>query len=86
MAHGSKVNGTGAQREDSTRLGAIPHLLFTTKSTGAAGAIASVKHLQRLNTLGGVAPTGGRSARDVDTQARIHYSADYCCFRMRDAM
>lgn len=81
MADGSKVNGTVAQREDAKRPGAIPHLLLATKSTGGSGAIASVKHLQRLNTIGGVAPaTGCAAAQDVDKQARIYYTADYYLF------
>jgi hypothetical protein len=75
---GSKVNGTVAQREDSTRPGAIPHLLLATRSTGRAGAIANVKHLQRINTIGGVAPASGcANAADIDKQARIYYTADY---------
>lgn len=81
LADGSKVNGAVAQREDAKRPGAIPHLLLSTKSTGGAGAIASVKHLQRLNTIGGVAPaTGCAAAQDVDKQARIYYTADYYLF------
>jgi Protein of unknown function (DUF3455) len=75
---GSKVNGSVAQREDSPRPGAIVHLLLTTKSTGGAGAVANVKHLQRVNTLGGVAPSAGCAAPgDVDKQARVYYTADY---------
>jgi Protein of unknown function (DUF3455) len=81
LADGSKVNGTVAQREDAKRPGAIPHLLLATKSTGGEGAIASVKHLQRLNTVGGVAPAAGCvAAQDVDKQARIYYTADYYLF------
>jgi Protein of unknown function (DUF3455) len=78
MFDGSKINGAVAQREDSPRPGAILHLLLTAKSTGGAGAIANVKHLQRLNTTGGVAPsTGCASAADIDKQARVYYTADY---------
>jgi hypothetical protein len=78
---GSKVNGTVAHREDSARPGAIIHLLLTTKSTGGAGAIANTKHLQRLNTMGGVAPaTGCANAGDIEKQSRIYYSADYYLF------
>jgi hypothetical protein len=82
MFDGSKINGIVAQREDSPRSGAIVHLLLSTQSTGGAGAnpgsIAKVKHLQRLNTLGGVAPTNGcATSGDTDRQARIYYSADY---------
>ena len=81
MSDGSKVNGAVAQREDSMRPGAIPHLLLTAKSTGTAGTITNVKHLQRVNTLGGVAPVGGCvSASDTDTAARVYYTADYYFF------
>jgi hypothetical protein len=75
---GSKVNGTVAERENSARPGAIPHLVLTTKSTGGTGAVTNVKTLLRVNTIGGVAPASGcASASDIDKQARIYYTADY---------
>jgi Protein of unknown function (DUF3455) len=83
MMDGSKVNGMVAAREPSTRPGAIPHLLLSTTSTGSAGAagtsIAKVKFIQRLNTLGGVAPATCTQA-DVDKTIRVYYTADYVLF------
>jgi hypothetical protein len=81
MFDGSNVNGAVAAREDAPRPGAIPHLLLTTKSTGAAsGAIAKVTAIQRVNTLGGVAPSTGCTMSDVDKMARVYYTADYVLF------
>jgi Protein of unknown function (DUF3455) len=80
MNDGSKVVGTLSQRADATRPDAIPHLLLTTKSTGGAGLVANVDYLQRLNTVSGLAPTGGCTASDVDKQARVYYTADYLLF------
>ncbi len=82
MFDGSKVIGAVAQREDSTRPGAIAHLLLTTTSTGGAGSnpgtVANIKHIQRVNTLGGAAPANGCAVNgDIDRQARVYYSADY---------
>jgi hypothetical protein len=36
-----------------------------------------VAFVQRINTAGGLAPTGGCDASTVDTLVRIPYSADY---------
>jgi hypothetical protein len=37
--------------------------------------------LQRVNTIGGVAPASGcAGAGDIDKQARIYYTADYYLF------
>jgi hypothetical protein len=77
---GSKVVGTVAQRADAPRPDAIPHLLLTTKSSGGAGMIADVTHLQRINTISGVAPTSGCGPGDIDKQARVLYTADYLLF------
>lgn len=80
MNDGSKVVGALSQRADALRPDAIPHLLLTTKSTGGAGLVANVAYLQRLNTVSGIAPTGGCAVADIDKQARVYYTADYLLF------
>jgi hypothetical protein len=80
MNDGSKIVGTAKERANSTVPGAIPWLLLTAKSTGTAGKLEKISSLQRVNTVGGVAPTGGCSAADIGKQARVYYKADYVYF------
>jgi Protein of unknown function (DUF3455) len=74
---GSKTVGTVKERANSTVVGAIPWLLLSAKSTGGAGKLEKVVSLQRINTVGGVAPATGCSADDIGKQARVYYKADY---------
>jgi hypothetical protein len=75
---GSKIVGALKSRADSPRPGAIPHLLLTTKAADAKpGVLAGITSIQRLNTLGGVAPPTPCTAQDAGKQARVYYSADY---------
>jgi hypothetical protein len=76
----SKVAGKVSARADATNQGAIPSLLLSAKSVGGAGRLDKVTNIQRLNTVGGVAPTSGCTAADVGKQARIYYTADYYFF------
>lgn len=77
---GSKVAGAVKARADSPRPGAIPHLLLTTKADAKPGTLAAVTSIQRLNTLGGAAPSTPCTAQDAGKQARVYYSADYRFF------
>jgi hypothetical protein len=57
---------------------AIPWLLTQTVSTTGNGFFSDVKHVQRLSTTGGLAPTTGcTTQRDVGKEARVPYAADY---------
>ena len=79
---GSRVTGSVKARAGApARAGsaaAIPWLLLATQSTGSAGRLASVTHIQRINTTGGVAPPSGcADAADAGQQAKVGYTADY---------
>ncbi len=76
----SKVIGTVKQRAEATNIGAIPWLLLSTKSVGGAGQLERVTSIQRLNTVGGVAPETGCTQADMGKQSRVYYSADYVFF------
>jgi Protein of unknown function (DUF3455) len=80
LSDGSKIVGTVKERANSTTPGAIPWLLLSTKSTGSAGKLEKVVSLQRVNTVGGVAPATGCTAGDIGKQARVYYKADYIYF------
>ena len=77
---GSRIVGTLKQRADAPVPAAIPWLLLSTKSDGPAGAFSNVSSIQRVNTVGGVAPATGCSADSTGKTARIPYSADYYFF------
>jgi len=74
---GSRVVGTVKARADAPVKNAIPWLLLTTKSSGSAGRFNQVTSIQRLNTVGGVAPTTGCGEESLGRTIHVPYSADY---------
>jgi hypothetical protein len=75
---GSKLQGKVEKREDSKRKGAIAHLLLSTTSKGGAGKLEKMKFIQRVNTIGGVAPDASNcNAQSLGKEARVYYTADY---------
>jgi len=77
---GSKVVAKLIERADAPQAGAIPWLLLGAKSVGSEGAFSRVTSIQRVNTVGGVAPKAGCSQGNAGTPARVPYSADYYFF------
>jgi hypothetical protein len=79
-ADGSKIVGTVKARADAPQAGAIPWLLLTTKSDGPAGSFSKVSSIQRVATVGGVAPAEGCSTAAIGKVVRVPYTADYRMF------
>ncbi len=79
---GSRVVGKVKARADAANAAAdVPWLLLTTTAEGPGGQMASVKSIQRIKTVGGVAPSSGcAAAADVGKQARVPYTSDYVFF------
>jgi hypothetical protein len=77
---GSRVEGVVKAKVDAPDAGAIPWLLLATHSTGRKGAFSKVTSIQRVATVGGVAPTGGCTAATVGQQARVPYRAQYVLY------
>jgi hypothetical protein len=77
---GSKILGTLKERADAPAADAIPWLLLTTKSDGPEGSFSKVTSIQRVSTVGGMAPKAGCSQAAAGTPARINYTADYYFF------
>ena len=75
---GSKIVGAVKQRAKAPGVGDIPWLLLGAKSVGSEGAFSKVTSIQRVATVGGVAPAG--ACLQPGTQARIAYTADYYFF------
>jgi hypothetical protein len=80
-ADGSKLVGAVKQKADAPAAGAIPWLLLDAKSVGPQGTFSRVTSIQRVATVGGVAPSGGCPLAGY--QVRIPYSADYYFFTAR---
>ncbi|MBE7416439.1 MAG: DUF3455 domain-containing protein [Ideonella sp.] len=79
-ADGSKVVAAVKERADATTRGAIPWLLLTARpadASGSAGAFAGVTSIQRIHTVGGVAPEAGCTQAASGRVARVAYTADY---------
>ena len=80
---GSKIVGAVKERADAPEAGAIPWLLLAAKSAGSEGSFSKVTSIQRVNTVGGVAPKSGCSQVTAGTPARIAYTADYYFFTVK---
>lgn len=74
---GSKLVGALKARSDAPQAGNIPWLLLTTTASGAKGSFSSVTAIQRVNTVGGVAPSATCAQGNAGSQARVPYTADY---------
>jgi hypothetical protein len=72
--------GTVKERADAPQADAIPWLLLTAKSVGAPGSFGKVTSIQRVNTVGGVAPKVACSQNSLGANARVTYTADYYFF------
>jgi hypothetical protein len=77
---GSKILGTVKERADAPVADAIPWLLLAAKSVGSEGSFSKITSVQRVNTVGGVAPKAGCSRAAAGAPARINYTADYYFF------
>ena len=74
---GSSVVGTKVAQSTAPRAGAVPWLLLRASSTSGAGVFSTVTFIQRVETVGGVAPPDGCDAHAVGSETRSDYSADY---------
>ena len=77
---GSRIDGVVKARADAPVARAIPWLLLTARSTGPAGTFSRVTSVQRVDTLGGIAPSKPCEAANVGEPARVPYMATYRLF------
>ena len=78
---GSVVVGQAKASDPGTSPMAIPWLLLTTKSTTGKGLFAQTTSVQRVETVGGVAPTEPCGAANAKQVARVPYQAAYYFYR-----
>ncbi|MGH2618508.1 MAG: DUF3455 domain-containing protein [Thermomicrobiales bacterium] len=78
---GSAVVAAVVARADAPKnKKAIPWLLLEATSHAGSGAFSTVTHIQRLDTVGGVAPKKGCDAAHAGEVARVPYKATYAFY------
>ncbi len=78
----SKVVGQVKAKADPSQADAIPWLLLETKASEGTGVFSPVKWVQRLNTVGGKAPTEGCDSTHQNQEYKASYTADYYFYGM----
>ncbi len=77
---GSKVVGEVVERANAADAGAIPLLLLRAEASEGTGAFSTVTYVQRLETVGGIAPADGCDRMAVDTERSVEYTATYAFY------
>ena len=80
---GSSVVGDVKARDPGPNPSSIPWLMLTAKSTSGTGVFSATRTIQRVNTVGGLAPTGPCAAANVGEIARVPYTATYYFYRTK---
>ena len=78
---GSSVTGEVKARDPGPNPSAIPRLLLSAKATAGAGVFNATKSIQRVQTVGGVAPSAPCSAINSKQVMRVPYTATYYFYR-----
>jgi hypothetical protein len=75
-ADGSRITGAVLQQAPNTdQAGSIPLLLLRASNAGGPGLLSTVRYVQRLDTHGGVAPSG--PCTQEGQEGRSPYIAEY---------
>lgn len=78
---GSKVTGKQLAVAPATAAGAIPLQLVQANPASGNGAMNGVSYIQRLNTVGGVAPSDTCDSSTVGSKKQVKYQADYIFYK-----
>ena len=78
---GSKVTGKQLATAPATNAGAIPLQLVQAAPAMGTGAMQGVTYIQRLNTVGGVAPKELCAASSAGQRRQVKYEADYVFYK-----
>jgi hypothetical protein len=79
---GSQITGKMAAKVDSPHPEAIPWLLVSVIGHSGSGALSGVTSIQRVNTVGGLAPPECTD-QSGEVEFRTSYSADYYFYARR---
>ena len=77
---GSKVVAEVVSRADAPNPRAIPWLLLKAKSSSGAGVFTNMTYIQRLDTVGGVAPAEGCDQSAAGMERAAGYTATYAFY------
>ena len=80
---GSKVVGQLKASDAGPDPKAIPWLLLSAKSNSGIGVFATVTSVQRVRTVGGIAPADRCDASTAGQVARVPYTATYLFYRAK---
>lgn len=78
---GGSVVGEVKARAPSPSPSAIPWLLLSARATAGSGKLTATTSVQRLQTVGGIAPSVGCDAANAGKVARVPYTANYYFYR-----
>jgi hypothetical protein len=78
---GSKVVGEAVANVPAPEGKGVPWLLLKAKSHEGTGQFAAVSYIQRLDTMGGAAPSAGCDAAHVGQEQPVPYTAIYVFYR-----
>ena len=81
---GSQVTGKMAAKVDAPDPTAIPWLLVTVTGHSGSGKLSGVTSIQRVNTVGGLAPSAAEcTAQSGEVEFKSSYSADYYFYALK---
>jgi hypothetical protein len=78
---GSQVVGAAIANAPSPNANSVPLLLVKAVSTAGPGILARTTYIQRVNTVGGRAPT--TDGTTIGEEARVPYTAEYYFYRAK---
>jgi hypothetical protein len=78
---GSTVVGVVRARDPGPDPSAIPWLRHASRSTTGAGVFSQTQSIQRVATVGGIAPSAPCGSANAGQVARVPYSATYYFYR-----
>lgn len=77
---GSKITGTQVAIAPSSA-GNIPNQLVKASPASGEGVMVGISYIQRVNTVGGVAPSGICGASNTGAREVVEYQADYIFYK-----
>jgi hypothetical protein len=77
LEDGSKVIGTPVEKILAPKGGDIPWVLLKAKAGVGKGRFSKVTYIQRVDTEGGIVPSGGCDKVHQDQAVRVKYKATY---------
>jgi hypothetical protein len=77
---GSAIVAAVVERSDAPDPSAIPWLLLEAQEGSGGGAFSTITYVQRIDTVGGVAPSEECDEAHEGDEARVPYEATYAFF------